>query len=40
MLYHLEIKVEAKNDIIEAAHWYSQKVKGLDYYDSTKYFLC
>ena len=30
MLYHLEIKVEAKNDIIEAAHWYSQKVKGLD----------
>lgn len=30
MSYNLEIKVEAKNEIVETAHYYSQKVKGLE----------
>ena len=30
MGYHLVIKEEAKKEIVEAAHWYSQKVKGLE----------
>ncbi len=30
MGYNLEIKAEAKNEIVEAARYYSQKVKGLE----------
>jgi mRNA-degrading endonuclease RelE of RelBE toxin-antitoxin system len=30
MNYNLEIKAEAKEEIVEAAHYYSQKVKGLE----------
>ncbi len=30
MSYILVIKVEAKNEIVETAHYYSQKVKGLE----------
>jgi hypothetical protein len=30
MNYHLKIKEEAKSEIVEASHYYSQKVKGLE----------
>jgi plasmid stabilization system protein ParE len=30
MGYNLVIKEEAKKEIVEAAHWYSQKVDGLE----------
>jgi plasmid stabilization system protein ParE len=30
MSWRLEIKEEAKKDIVEAAHWYQQKSLGLD----------